>query len=50
MEHLTMHMPAKLVAQLDAQVEQDKFESRSAAIRYYVRSGLQRKDKFDDGQ
>jgi len=46
MKPITMHMPTELVDELDQRVAQNRFESRSAAIRYYVRSGLQRESKF----
>lgn len=42
MESVTIRMTAENVAQIEDLVDGGEFKDRSAAIRYYVRSGLQR--------
>lgn len=42
MESVTIRMTAQNVARIDDLVEQGEFKDRSAAIRFYVRSGLKR--------
>jgi len=47
MKRVNSRFPEQLATELDDLVEQDRFESRSAAIRYAVRQMLQRQYNHD---
>jgi len=47
MERVNAQFPLKLTEELDQLVEQNRFESRSAAIRYAVRQMLQKEKHYE---